>query len=84
LRARRAERSKRGQTPRVPHDELLTIPEAARRLRVEPGTLRRWISEGRVPAIRLAGQRGPLRVVAADLVLLFEPARPRPDGSVRP
>ena len=42
----------------TPPDDLLAIGEAARRLGVSVGTLRRWTDEGRVACIRtLGGQR---------------------------
>ena len=33
----------------------LTIQEVARRYQLHPETVRRWIIEGRLPAIKLAG-----------------------------
>lgn len=34
----------------------LTVPQAARRVRRNPETVRRWIREGRLPAIRIGTQ----------------------------
>jgi excisionase family DNA binding protein len=34
------------------HDELLTVKEAAAILKVTPHTIYRWVSEGKLPAIR--------------------------------
>lgn len=34
-------------------DELLTVDEAARRLKIHPVTLRRLVAEGKVPVIRI-------------------------------
>lgn len=50
-------------------DELLTVQELARRLRVSVRTLRRMIAEGRTPEpVRLGGTgRGMLRFRAADV-----------------
>ncbi len=35
---------------------MLTVPEAARRLRRNPETLRRWIREGKLPARKVGTQ----------------------------
>lgn len=37
---------------------LLTLGEAARRLRVHENTLRKWADEGRVPVVRRPGGGG--------------------------
>ena len=44
---------------------LLQVEDGARYLAVSTKTLRRWIAEGRVPVVRLAGFRRPLVEVAA-------------------
>ena len=38
------------------NDIYLTVEEIARQLKVSPDTVRRWIREGRLPAIDLIGQ----------------------------
>ncbi len=48
-------------------DELLTVAEAARLLRVTPHTIYRWISVGRLPAVRYS--RRVLRIRRSDLAL---------------
>jgi len=50
-------------------DELLTVQELARRLRVSVRTVRRMVAEGRTPEpVRLAGTgRGALRFRASDI-----------------
>ncbi len=35
---------------------MLTVPQAARRVRRNPETVRRWIREGRLPAARVGTQ----------------------------
>jgi excisionase family DNA binding protein len=37
-------------------DIYLTVEEIAKQLKVSPDTVRRWIREGRLPAIDLIGQ----------------------------
>lgn len=39
--------------PKAPDPELLTVDEAAELLRVTAQTVRRWVAEGRLPALRL-------------------------------
>lgn len=40
----------------APPSEMLTCPEVARILRVDPVTLRRWIGSGAVRAVKLGRQ----------------------------
>lgn len=53
------------------HPELIGLPEAAERCGVHYRTMRRWVSEGRISAVRV----GPklLKVDAADLAALLQP-----------
>jgi len=37
-------------------DQLSTIPEVARMLRVKNGTIRKWIYGGQLPAVKLGGR----------------------------
>jgi excisionase family DNA binding protein len=47
---------------------MLTVSEAAARLRVEPGTVRLWITSKDLPAIRLGrGPHAPIRFRVRDL-----------------
>lgn len=39
-------------------DELLTIHQAAKILKVHIGTLRRWDREGKLKAVRIGSRRG--------------------------
>lgn len=48
-----------------PKDELLTVAEAAARLKVSRHTIYRWIAEGRLPAVRYS--RRVVRVRRGDL-----------------
>lgn len=43
------------KTLQNPDPRYLTIHEVARRYQLHPETVRRWIIEGRLPAIKLAG-----------------------------
>ena len=39
-------------------EELLTLEEAAKILRVQPTTMRRWDQEGHLKAVRIGTRRG--------------------------
>jgi excisionase family DNA binding protein len=41
---------------------LLTVDEAAQRLRVHPMTIRRMIRDGRIAAVQLGGPHAPIRI----------------------
>lgn len=69
---------------------MLTVPEAARRIRRNPETVRRWIREGRLRSTRVGTQH---LVAEADLdaVVGADGATPmpdwmrrRPDGRAQP
>lgn len=48
--------------------DLLTAEEVAQRLRVSESTVRRYISEGRLPAVQLGGRpHRQLRIARSDL-----------------
>jgi excisionase family DNA binding protein len=47
--------------------QLLTVREAADRLRVHPVTLRHWIADGRVPAVQLGGPGKAVRLDSDEL-----------------
>ena len=49
--------------------QFLTVPEVAAQLRVDPVTVRRWISAGRLPAFRVG--RGGYRIKVADVEALI-------------
>lgn len=51
---------------------MLTVPQAARRVRRNPETVRRWIREGRLPATRIGTQH---IIDERDLDSLGEPDR---------
>ncbi len=54
--------------------KYLTLRETAQRLRVRPETLRRWIRNGVLPAVRIPGR---YLVAESDLAMALEPARRR-------
>ena len=62
---------------------LLTVPEAAKRLRCSELTLRRKIAAGVVPAYRVASERGPLKIFEDELVRSLRPVHAAGDGSLR-
>jgi excisionase family DNA binding protein len=58
----------------TPADDLLTIAEVARRCAVNRGTVRRWISAGKLPACRLGdGPSTHIRVTRFDLEAFVVP-----------
>lgn len=52
-------------------EQLMTVREVAARLKVTEVTVRRYISAGRIAAVRVT-DHGPLRVHARDLERLLE------------
>ena len=65
---------------------LLTVHEVAKRLRVDDTTVRRWITNGSLPAIRLPhlGKRQGYRILQSevDKVLQSTPTTTQTDGSL--
>ncbi len=53
----------------MPPDEFLTPDEIGRKFKVKPDTVRGWVRDGRIRAIRLGsnGRRGPIRIAASDV-----------------
>ena len=60
-------------TPKGPISSLLTIPEVAERLRVDPKTVRRWIAGGELAAYRVGRQWR----ISEDQLMIFLRARCR-------
>ena len=59
-------------------DQLLSVREAAVLLDTSPATIRRWVTEGKVPALRLgSGPASQLRLRATDICGLLTRAGPR-------
>ena len=59
-------------------DELLTVGEIARRLKVNPETVRRWIRSGRLRAFLAGTNQAGFRVRASDLATFLTEARQLP------
>jgi excisionase family DNA binding protein len=57
--------------PMAEDDELLTVAEVAQRLKLHQETVRRWIREGKLPAIRLGRTQAGYRVRKSDLQLFL-------------
>lgn len=54
---------------------FLSVPEAAILLGVTAPTVRAWIRDGRIRAVRPGGELGQLRVPVAEIDRLAEPER---------
>ena len=48
--------------------DFLTVKEAAKILKKHPGTVRRWIREGRIPAQKLSGKYGIYLIGRSDVL----------------
>ena len=73
------------QHPTDQSSDLLTVHEVAKRLRVDDTTVRRWITNGDLPAITLphSGKRQGYRIRQSDLdnVLISTATTTQTDGS---
>ncbi len=60
-------------------EELLTVKEVARRLRVDDTTVRRWIKAGTLEAVILPhrGKREPYRIKKSTLDRVLNPPQPQ-------
>jgi excisionase family DNA binding protein len=56
-------------------DQILTIPEAAARLRLSESRIRQLIADGTLPSAQVVRPRGKHRIHAADVERLLEPTR---------
>jgi excisionase family DNA binding protein len=63
------------RTPAPPRDRFISLPDAAAMLGVHTDTLRRFISEGRIPGYRLAG-KSHIRLKVSDVEALLTPVVP--------
>lgn len=61
--------------------DLLTVPEVAAALRVDPQTVRRWIADGRVAAVSVGAH---YRVTRDELTRLTTPTRATAPLVVKP
>ena len=48
-------------------DHLLTVSEAAERLRLNPETIRRWLRDGRLSGVWLGSDKAGWRIIERDL-----------------
>lgn len=53
--------------------ELVSVQKAAEMLSVAPGTVRRWISDGKLKAYRIGGTT--LRIDPNELMKMLEPTK---------
>ena len=52
-------------------ERLLTVPEVAERLRVNPETVRVWLRQGRLKGSRLGGTKAGYRIPESELARLM-------------
>jgi len=55
----------------VAEEQLLTVPEVARRLRISEETVRRWLRGGKLKGIRLATERAGWRIPASEVAAML-------------
>ena len=48
-------------------EQVLTVAEVAKRLRIHPVTLRGWLKAGKVRGVRLGGSRAGWRIPASEV-----------------
>ena len=60
---------------------MLTVAEVAARLHVAPKTVRRWIGEGKLGAVRLGGDKTGYRIALSEIerFLAARRVQPQPD-----
>ena len=60
--------------PTLPRKEFYSVEEVAQYVHRSPYTVRRWINEGKIKAVRIAGtgSHGRLHVPHDELLRLFE------------
>ena len=63
-------------------DQVLTVPEVARRLRVTPETVRRWLRTGELRGVRFS-DRGGWRVLSSEVErkLRGDDSRPKTEAA---
>jgi excisionase family DNA binding protein len=66
-------------------DELLTVADVARRLKVHPETVRRWLRTGTLRGVKISDQTGyRIRASEVERLLLGAQQSPLPDDQKRP
>jgi excisionase family DNA binding protein len=64
-------------------DRLLTVHEAAERLRLDPETIRRWLRDGRLSGVWLGSDKAGWRISQADLEAFIVARTTQRKGSPR-
>ena len=57
----------------MPEEEMLTVKEAAARLKLNPETIRRWIKSGRIQAVSLGSDKAGFRIPASEVERQLQP-----------
>ncbi len=63
------------------NEELLTVPEVAALLRLNPQTVRKWLREGMLPGIQLGSRQAGWRVKRSDVERFLEEHRRGEDAA---
>lgn len=52
-------------------DRMLTVKEAAERIRVDPETVRRWLRSGKLHGVKISATRGGYRIATSEVERLL-------------
>jgi len=60
-------------------EPMLTVPEVAERLRLNPETVRVWLRQGKLKGVRLGGTKAGYRIPASEVTRLLRGERDQQD-----
>jgi excisionase family DNA binding protein len=62
-------------------EQLLTVPDVAKRLRVSEWTVRDWLRDGKIRGFRIGGRKTGWRVRASEIERFLSEAEGRTEGA---